>query len=44
MGYIAHLSNNSHIKFSFIESYAKYLDNVVEKILHKKMFKLCLEK
>lgn len=49
MCHIPHLSINSHNENRFIELYnvyifTKYLDNVVEKILHKKMFKLCLEK
>lgn len=35
MGHVAYLSKNSNNKFSFIESFTKYLDNMVEKILFK---------
>lgn len=39
MGHIAHLSNNSHNKISFMKLYTKHLSNVVEKILDKKLIR-----
>lgn len=44
MDHIAHLTNNSNAKVSLMESFTKYLDNVVhvEKILYKDFLKLFL--
>lgn len=38
--HIAHISNNSKYKISFLESYTKYHENVVEKILYKRFSKI----
>lgn len=38
MHHIAHLSNNSRNKFSFIKSYPKYLDNELEFDAAKDLF------
>lgn len=44
MGHIAYLSNNRYNKISFMEQYTKYLVDVVEYILYKKIFKGCIPK
>lgn len=37
MGHNAHLNSESYNKISFINSYAKYLDNIVELIFINKV-------
>lgn len=42
-GHIAHLSNNSQNKISFMGQYTKYMDNEVELILYKKILQISFE-